>query len=118
MTTITTVVLAPMVTKDASFDPVKGLTPIANLAMAPMVLLVHQSVPANDFPGFVTWAKQQLPDVQVLRSKPVQSGRHPSVPVPGWPCEAQVSPPRSVPSQTSMPLMMLLPQPNSHVVVS
>ena len=47
VTTIGTVVLAPMVTKDASFDPVKGLTPIANLAMAPLVLLVHQSVPAN-----------------------------------------------------------------------
>ena len=67
---IGTVVLAPMVTKDASFDPVKGLTPIANLAMAPMVLLVHQSVPANDFPGFVTWAKQQAKGVDIAVAGP------------------------------------------------
>ena len=70
VTTIGTVVLAPMVTKDASFDPVKGLTPIANLAMAPMVLLVHQSVPANDFPGFVTWAKQQAKGVDIAVAGP------------------------------------------------
>ena len=70
LTTIGTVVLAPMVTKDASFDPVKGLTPIANLAMAPIVLLVHQSVPANDFPGFVTWAKQQAKGVDIAVAGP------------------------------------------------
>ena len=70
VTTIGTVVLAPMVTKDASFDPVKGLTPIANLAMAPIVLLVHQSVPANDFPGFVTWAKQQAKGVDIAVAGP------------------------------------------------
>lgn len=70
VTTIGTVVLAPMVTKDASFDPVKGLTPIANLAMAPLVLLVHQSVPANDFPGFVTWAKQQAKGVDIAVAGP------------------------------------------------
>ena len=70
VTTIGTVVLAPMVTKDASFDPVKGLTPIANLAMTPGVLVVHQSVPANDFPGFVTWAKQQAKGVDIAVAGP------------------------------------------------
>ena len=57
VTTITTVVQVPLVTKDTSFDPVKSLTPIANVAMAPLVLLVHQSVPANDYESFLAWAK-------------------------------------------------------------
>jgi tripartite-type tricarboxylate transporter receptor subunit TctC len=70
VTTITTVVQAPMVTKDATFDPVKGLTPIANLAMAPLVLLVHQSVPANDYESFVTWAKQQPKGVDIAVAGP------------------------------------------------
>ena len=38
--------------------------------MAPMVLLVHQSVPANDFPGFVTWAKQQAKGVDIAVAGP------------------------------------------------
>jgi tripartite-type tricarboxylate transporter receptor subunit TctC len=70
ITTITTVVQAPMVTKDATFDPVKGLTPIANIAMAPLVLLVHQSVPANDFESFVAWAKQQSKGVDIAVAGP------------------------------------------------
>ena len=70
VTTITTVVQVPMVTKDATFDPVKGLTPIANLAMAPLVLLVHQSVPANDFESFVAWAKQQPKGVDIAVAGP------------------------------------------------
>nr|QDL89205.1 Argininosuccinate lyase [Sym plasmid] len=70
VTTITTVVQAPMVTKDATFDPVKGLTPIANIAMAPLVLLLHQSVPANDFEGFVAWSKQQAKGVDIAVAGP------------------------------------------------
>ena len=70
LTTITTVVQTPLVTKDASFDPVKGLTPIANIAMAPLVLLVHQSVPANDFEGFVAWARQQSRGVDIAVAGP------------------------------------------------
>jgi tripartite-type tricarboxylate transporter receptor subunit TctC len=70
VTTITTVVQAPMVTKDATFDPVKGLTPIANLAMAPLVLLVHQSVPATDYESFVAWAKQQPKGVDIAVAGP------------------------------------------------
>ena len=70
VTTITTVVQAPMVTKDAAFDPVKGLTPIANIAMAPLVLLVHQSVPANDYESFVAWAKQQSKGVDIAVAGP------------------------------------------------
>ena len=70
VTTITTVVQAPMVTKDPSFDPLKSLTPIANLAMTPLVLLVHQSVPANDFESFVAWAKTQPKGVDIAVAGP------------------------------------------------
>ncbi|MDO8705416.1 MAG: tripartite tricarboxylate transporter substrate binding protein [Sulfuricaulis sp.] len=65
LTTITTVVQAPLVTKDASFDPVKSLAPIANLSVTPLVLLAHSSVPANDFPSFVEWAHTQASGVDM-----------------------------------------------------
>jgi tripartite-type tricarboxylate transporter receptor subunit TctC len=70
VTTITTVVQVPLVTKDTSFDPVKSLTPIANVAMAPLVLLVHQSVPANDYESFLAWAKQQPKGVDIAVAGP------------------------------------------------
>jgi tripartite-type tricarboxylate transporter receptor subunit TctC len=70
VTTITTVVQVPLVTKDASFDPVKGLTPIVNLAMTPLVLLAHKDVPANDYESFVAWAKKQPKGVDVAVAGP------------------------------------------------
>lgn len=70
VTTITTMVLTPLVTKDASFDPVTAMTPIANVAVTPMVLLGHPSIPANDFPSFVEWAKKQPQGVDMAVSGP------------------------------------------------
>jgi len=70
LTTITTVVQAPLVMKDASFDPVRSLTPVANLSVTPLVLLAHPSVPANDFPGFVEWARKQPTGVDMAVSGP------------------------------------------------
>lgn len=59
LTTVTSVVSAPLATRDATLIAEKAFEPIANLAMTPLVLLAHPSVPADDFPGFVTWARQQ-----------------------------------------------------------
>jgi tripartite-type tricarboxylate transporter receptor subunit TctC len=70
LTTITTVVQTPLVTKDASFDPVKAMSPIANLSVTPLVLLAHPSVPASDFPGFVEWARMQTAGVDVAVAGP------------------------------------------------
>lgn len=70
LTTITTVVQTPLVTKDTSFDPVKSLVPIANLAMAPLVLVTSDRVPANDFPSFAEWVKKQAHPVNVAVAGP------------------------------------------------
>jgi tripartite-type tricarboxylate transporter receptor subunit TctC len=70
LTTITTVVQTPLVTNDASFDPVRAMTPIANLSVTPLVLLAHPSVPANDFPGFVEWARTQAQGVDMAVAGP------------------------------------------------
>ncbi len=70
MTTITTVVQYPLVTKDTTFDPVTSLVPLGNLAMNPLCLLVHPSLPITDFPSFVEWARQQSGGVDVAVSGP------------------------------------------------
>lgn len=70
VTTITTVVQYPLVTKDNTFDPASSLVPLGNLAMNPLCLLVHPSLPVNDFPGFVEWARQQSNGVDVAVSGP------------------------------------------------
>lgn len=70
LTTITTMVQTPLVTKDASFDPVTAMTPVANVSVTPLVLLAHPSVPANDFPSFVEWARKQPQGVDMAVSGP------------------------------------------------
>ena len=70
ITTITTIVQLPLVTKDPSFDPVASLTPITNLGSNPLAILAHPSVPANDFPSFVEWARKQHAGVNVAVAGP------------------------------------------------
>jgi tripartite-type tricarboxylate transporter receptor subunit TctC len=70
LTTVTTMVQVPLVTKDASFDPLTAMTPIANLSVTPLVLLAHPSVPATDFPSFVEWARKQPQGVDMAVSGP------------------------------------------------
>lgn len=70
VTTVPTVVQLPMVTKDPSFDPVKSLTPLGVLGSTPFALLAHSSVPANDFPSFVEWARKQEKGVDVAVAGP------------------------------------------------
>lgn len=70
LTTITTVVQIPMVMRDNTFDPVKSLTAVANVAGQPLILVAHPSVPANDFPAFVEWSRKQPDGVHVAVSGP------------------------------------------------
>ncbi len=65
LTTITTTVLAPLVTKDPKLESSKILAPIANLSITPLVLLAHPSVPVDDFPGFVEWARKQPTGIDI-----------------------------------------------------
>ena len=70
MTTITTVVQYPLITKDTSFDPAGSMVPVGNLAMNPLVLVVHPSLPVTDFNSFVDWARRQSGGVEVAVSGP------------------------------------------------
>lgn len=70
LTTVTTVVQIPMVMRDKEFDPVKSLTPIANISSQPMVLVAHPSVPADNFPAFVEWSRKQPDGVHVAVAGP------------------------------------------------
>jgi tripartite-type tricarboxylate transporter receptor subunit TctC len=51
--------LVPLIQKDAGYDPIGDFTPISLVATAPMVLVVHASVPATDLKGFIDFARGQ-----------------------------------------------------------
>lgn len=70
ITTITTVAQTPYLTRDASFDPVRAMTAIGNMAASPMMLLAHPSVPAHDFPSFLEWARKQPDGVNIGSAGP------------------------------------------------
>lgn len=53
------VVINPHVYKGAGFDPMKELTPIANLTLSASALLVASNLPVNDVRGFIAWARTQ-----------------------------------------------------------
>jgi tripartite-type tricarboxylate transporter receptor subunit TctC len=70
-TPTTGIVQVPFVTKDASFDPARSIVPLGQVATTPLVLLAHPSVPADDFPGFVDWARHQPAGVDVAGAGPI-----------------------------------------------
>ena len=49
--------LLPLLQKDVGYDPIKDFSPISRVATAPMILVVHKSVPANDLQEFIAYAK-------------------------------------------------------------
>ena len=69
--TVTGVVQVPLVTKDATFDPVKSLTPTGGVGTTPLALLAHSSVPADNFASFVEWARQQPKGVDIAGAGPI-----------------------------------------------
>ena len=70
-TTLSGVVQLPYVTGDHSFDPVKSLQPVATVGSAPLVILANPGIPANDFPGFVQWARAEKAPVQIAGAGPI-----------------------------------------------
>jgi tripartite-type tricarboxylate transporter receptor subunit TctC len=44
--------------KDMPFDPRKDLVPVSKVASAPLILLVHPSVPAKTVPELIAWLKE------------------------------------------------------------
>ncbi|MBS0222047.1 MAG: tripartite tricarboxylate transporter substrate binding protein [Proteobacteria bacterium] len=50
--------LLPLVQKDIGYDPIADFEPISMIATAPMVMVIHQSVPAKDLKEFIGYALQ------------------------------------------------------------
>lgn len=50
-------VIIPLVFKDASYDPVKDLVPVAQVSTFEYALAVAPNHPARDLAGFVAWAR-------------------------------------------------------------
>lgn len=51
-------VVNPWLLKSIPYDPVKDLVPVARIGIAPMMLLVHPSLPFNDVSSLIAYAKQ------------------------------------------------------------
>jgi tripartite-type tricarboxylate transporter receptor subunit TctC len=67
--------LAVAVHKTPPYDVATDLTPIINVAVSPYALVVHASVPANDLPTFIAYAKAN-PDKLSYGSAGVGSASH------------------------------------------
>ena len=53
------VTIAPNLIANTPYNPVRDLTPIANVAAGPFVLLAHPSFPVNDLAGLIQMARSQ-----------------------------------------------------------
>ncbi len=51
--------IVPLIQKDVGYDPVKDFEPVSLVSIAPLVLVVHPSVPAGNVAEFIAWAKAQ-----------------------------------------------------------
>lgn len=51
--------IVPLLQKDVGYDPVKDFVPVSLVSIAPLVLVLHPSVPAGDVKEFVAWARTQ-----------------------------------------------------------
>jgi tripartite-type tricarboxylate transporter receptor subunit TctC len=69
--TVTGLVQVPLVTKDEGFDPFASLVPVMGVGATPLAILAHPSVPANDVPSFLEWARQQPKGVDVAGAGPI-----------------------------------------------
>ena len=70
-TATTGLVQVPLITKDASFDPLRNIVPVAGVGTTPIALFAHESLPASDFPGFVEWARRQQGGVDIGGGGPI-----------------------------------------------
>jgi tripartite-type tricarboxylate transporter receptor subunit TctC len=51
--------IAPSMQKDAGYDSLKSFAPVSLVAVAPLVLAVHASVPADNVADFIAYTKKQ-----------------------------------------------------------
>jgi len=68
-------VALPMLSKAATYDPVKDFTAVAMIGNGPNFLMVNDSVPARTMPEFLTWARSQTGGIECANSG-INSGGH------------------------------------------
>lgn len=51
--------IAPLLQKDAGYDPVRDFEPVALIAVAPLLLVSHPSIPASDVESLIAYARSQ-----------------------------------------------------------
>jgi len=64
------ITLAPNLVKNVPYNPVRDLTPIANVAAGPFVLMANPSFAPNDMKEFIALAKQQPGRISYASSGP------------------------------------------------
>lgn len=60
--------VTPFVVKDVGFDGMKDFVPVALASTAPLFIVTHPQVPANDLRGFIDWARRQDPPIELSSS--------------------------------------------------
>ncbi len=60
--------VTPFVVKDVGFDGVTDFVPVALASTAPLFIVTHPQVPANDLRSFIEWARRQDPPVELSSS--------------------------------------------------
>ena len=56
--------IAPLLQKDAGYDPVRDFEPVALISVAPLLLVTHSSVPARDVEGLLAYARAQSAGIE------------------------------------------------------
>lgn len=51
--------IVPLLQKDVGYDPVKDFAPVSLVSIAPLVLVLHPSVPAGNVKELIAWARTQ-----------------------------------------------------------
>jgi tripartite-type tricarboxylate transporter receptor subunit TctC len=59
MATSTTLATAPVLNPQLGYDPLKDVTPVAQVGVSPYLLVAHTGLPANDVAGLIALAKQK-----------------------------------------------------------
>ena len=60
--------LVPLVQPDAGYDPIADFAPISLVALSPLVLVVHSSVPATNLPEFIDYARNHPQGIEFASS--------------------------------------------------
>ncbi len=61
-------VALPLLTKAATYDPIKDFAPVSMIGYSPNFLMINGAVPARSLPEFIAWAKAQPDGIEAANS--------------------------------------------------